>query len=215
MDQGSSPYIQMIQECEAVIVRIRAAIRAGTATSEEVGNDFAFIQSSITPRLVGYARKAAWMSPLAMEEALEAMHDRLFQDIWSLSFVSLETQFGAYLRSMPIRVLQQMSRKHVAPDVSLPVERLDEPLGEDGMPLHEAVGDPHATRAFDEIGEREALNEAIAQLPPDERHVIMLRLQDIENSEIARRLGVSAPTATRIYQRAVTNLKRRLTPEEE
>ena len=91
MAAGVSPYIQMIQACEAAIVRIRAALRSGAGDSEEVGADFEFIRISVTPRLIGYARKAGWMAPTAAEEALEAMYDRLFEDIWSLNFASLET----------------------------------------------------------------------------------------------------------------------------
>ena len=207
-----SSYIQMIQACEAAIVRIRERLRAGAGDSEEVGADFEFIRDSVTPRLIGYARQAHWMAPAADEEALEAMYDRLFEDIWSLSFVSLETQFGAYLRSMPVRVLQNTRRKHVAPGVSEPVERLDEPMGDDGMLRHEAIDDPRAVEPFQAIGEHEELREAIAGLPPEERHVIRLRLQDVENNEIARQLGVSPATATRIHQRAVDRLKRRLNP---
>ena len=205
----------MIQECEAAIVRIRAALRAGNTSSEEVGADFEFITRSVTPRLIGLARRELWISPVLLEEALDAMRDRIFDDIWSLTFVSLETQFGAYLRSMATRVLFNLQRKHFPQGVSEPVERLDEPVGEDGLLRHETVDDPRAMEPFQTLGDDEELREAIAGLPPDERQVIRLRLQDVENNEIARQLGVSAATATRIYQRAVDRLRRGLNPPQE
>ena len=83
------------------------------------------------------------------------------------------------------------------------------------MPRHETIEDPRATAPFEAVGEQEALLAAITHLPPDERQVIRLRLQDVENREIARQLGVSPPTATRVYQRAVDRLKRRLNPPQE
>jgi len=208
-------YFQMVQDCEAAISRIRAAIRAGTPQTEQVGAEFGFILAACEPKLIGFARRVAGLGALAFEEALEAMQDRLLDDIWSLGYASLETQFGAYLNSMPLRVIWQTMRKYGGTNASLRVERLDAPLGDTGLPLHESVADPAAAAAFDAISDQDALAAAIAALPPDERLVIALRRAGQDNNIIARRLGVSPATATRIYQRAVVQLRRWLLPHEE
>ncbi|MBA3947672.1 MAG: sigma-70 family RNA polymerase sigma factor [Herpetosiphonaceae bacterium] len=215
MDTALSPYFRMIQDCEAAIIRIRAAVRAGMDHDEATNTDFGFILNAVTPRLTGCTRTLTAISPLAQEEALEEMQYRLYLDIWSLSFVSLETEFGAYLRSMPIRVLRSTKRKYLPDGASLPPQRLDEPIGEDGMLRHEAVADTRSEAAFEAIGEREALAAALAQLPGLERAVLRLRLTDVDNNVIARQLGVSPPTATRIYQRALAQLKRIFNPNTE
>lgn len=215
MDEGSSPYFTMIQACEAAIVRIRTAIRAGNRTSEAVGEDFMQIRQAVTPRLTRYAMSVRHLAPEATEEALEAMFDRLLDDVFSLGYVSLETQFGAYLNSMPKRILYKIRRKYVRDDASLMVERLDAERYEDGTSLHETVVDPQAEQFFAAIGEREALQAAINQLPDAERQVIVLRLHGHENNAIAQFLGVSPATATRIYQRAIAALQQRLGPIQE
>ncbi len=210
-----SAYFQMVQRCEAAIIRIRAAIRTGAPHSEQVGADLSLILDSCAPRLIGFARRVAGLGPLAFEEALEAMHDRLLDDIWSLGYTSMETQFGAYLNSMPLRVLWKIARKYGATAASLQVARLDAPVDAEGLPLHATLSDPAAAGAFDAIGEREALDAAIAALPPAERLVLGLRRAGVDNNAIARQLGVSPATATRIYQRGVAALRRALLPDEE
>lgn len=215
MDEGSSPYITMIQACEAAIVRIRAAIRAGNRSNDTVGEDFMQIRQAVTPRLTRYAMSVRHLAPEAAEEALEAMFDQLLDDVFSRGYVSLETQFGAYLNSMPKRILYKIRRKYLRADASLMVERLDAERYADGTTLHETVTDPQAEQFFATIGEREALYAAINHLPDAERHVIVLRLQGYENNAIAQFLGVSPATATRIYQRAIVALRERLGPIQE
>ena len=215
MDEGLSPYFALIQRCEAAIVRIRAARRAGTSHTDAVGDEYQLIRQAVTPRFTSYATRIAAYAPEAADEALDAMFDQLFDDVWSLTYVSLETQFGAYLNSMPKRILQKIRRKHVRDDASFIVERLDALGVDDGTSLHDTAADPHAQTAFAHIAEREALADAIQHLPPAERHVIQLRLQGYENNAIAHQFGVSASTASRIYTNAVALLQQRLGVGEE
>ena len=215
MEDASSPYIAMIQECEAAIVRIRTALRAGNGNSEAVGQDFEQIRQAVTRRLTRYATSVAHLAPESADEALEAMFNRLLDDIWSLTYVSLETQFGAYLNSMPKRVLYKIRRKYVRADASFILERLDADDLDDGQARHEIVADPRLEQAITNVGEREALHAAIAQLPDADRHVVLLRMQGYENNAIAQLLGVSPATATRIYKRAIAALRQRLGQPEE
>jgi RNA polymerase sigma factor (sigma-70 family) len=215
MEEGSSPYIVKIQACEAAIGRIRAAIQAGQSNSEQVAEDFELVRTTAAPLFVKFARSVERVGPTAAEEALEAMEERLLRDIWSPTFVSLETGFGVYIKQMPIRIIQTITRKNTLGSASFPMERLDAPIGEDGMLLHEAVSDPHASAEVEAVAEREALQQALAQLPPMERQALMLRMQGESNNMVAESLGVSQATASRLYRRAVDQLKRLLGPSEE
>lgn len=206
---------QLIQECEAAIVRIRTAIREGRGNTDDVGAEWEFIQRSVQPRFIAYARRLRWMGAQVFEEALLAMNDRLFDNIWSLTFPSLETGLGSYLHHMPWRVLQETARKYRPDGVSQLIEHLDETIGEDGMQRHEMVEDPRAEAAIGGLADRHDLREAIDRLPALEQEVVRLRLQDIDNNAIAHRLGVAPATATRIWKRAVEMLKQQLDAPEE
>lgn len=214
VDPRGSSYFQMIQDCEAAIVRVRAAIRAGATADEVVGADLHMILESVEDRLVRYAKQVAFLGPEAFEEALDALRDRLLDDIWSLGYTTMETQFGAYLKTRPLRVLQQIARKYGRTSVSPSMERLDRPAGDEGQTLGDTLADPAAGDPFDALADADEQHErtarlasAIDALPPDERLVIRQRMAGAENNAIARQLGVSAATATRIYKRALDRLR--------
>jgi len=215
MDKEPSPYLAMIQRCEAAIARIRAARRAGNTNSDAVGQDWIHIRQAVRPRLARYAMAVRNLAPEAADEALEAMLERLLYDVLSPGYVSLETQFGAYLNSMPKRVVFKMRRKYIHDNASFMMERLDADSDEDGQSMHETLADPRAEQPFAAIGEREALSAVIARLPDADRHVVVLRLQGYENNAIAQLLGVSPATASRIYQRAISALRQQLGQVEE
>ena len=196
-----------IHACEAAIVRIRMALRAVNGHAESVGEDFEMIRSAVTPKFVWYARCLGARTSSAVQEALDAMYDRLFDDIWSLSYVSLETQFGAYLRSMPLRVIQTIQRRYQSPGSTTLLERLDEVASEEGLLRHELVDDVRAERAVHAIADREAFSDVWAQLSAEEQHVISWRLDGLKNGDIAHKLGVSPSTATRIHQRAADKIR--------
>lgn len=215
MDEAPSPYIARILACEAAIVRIRAAKQAGQLDTDQVAGDLELILAIAVPIFVSRARNIAWVGPIAAEEALEEMIHRLQIDILSTTFPSLETGFGAYLKTMPIHIIQTMMRKNVLGSDSSPMERLDAPIAEDGMLLHETVSDPQAISDFQALSDQEELQQALDQLPPSQRLALVLRFQGESNNAVADRLGVSPATATRLCQRAIDQLKNRLRASEE
>lgn len=214
MSDQLAPYIATIQRCEAAIIRIRTAIRAGNGDAPEIGDDFMAIWTAVAPQLSRYARRVRHLAPEAEDEALDAMFDQLRKHIWSLTFPSLETGFGAYLKHMPLRVVDTMQRKYGATGVSSTVARLDA-VNEDGLALHETVADPQAEAAFAGLEQHTDLHAAIARLPDAERHVITMRLHDYQNNMIAQQLGISPSSASRIYTSALTLLRQRLLGNEE
>jgi RNA polymerase sigma factor (sigma-70 family) len=206
--------IATIQACEAAIARVRAAIRAGTQDTEAVAHDLIFLQDAVEDRFVRYARRVATLGPQAFEEALDALNDRLLDDIWSLGYQTMETKFGSYLKTRPLRVLQQIARKYGRTSVSSIVERLDQPATEGGQALGETIADPFASAAIDQIADDDERQMMIARvramidtLPTDERFAVRQRMNDRSNNEIASQLGVSIATASRIYTRALERLR--------
>ncbi len=214
-DDPAAPFAH-IQQCEAAIGRIRAAIHAGQQHSDQVTADLAMIQGVAHPIFARRARQVAWISPLAVEEAFEALDEQLFKDVWKTTFPSLETGFGAYLKTMPVRMLDRITRKNLPGNDSSPVERLDMPTRDDGLLLHETVGDVRSTATIEGIADREAMDQALQQLPPMERRAFELRYAaGLSNNDLAQQLGVSAPTASRLVDRAKTHLARILRTSEE
>ncbi|HEX6291270.1 MAG TPA: sigma-70 family RNA polymerase sigma factor [Herpetosiphonaceae bacterium] len=215
MDDAPSPHVARILACEAAIVRIRAALRAGQQNADQVADDFELVFATVAPIFIRSARSIAWVGPTAAEEALDAMVYRLQIDVMSETFPSLETGFGAYLRTMPVRIIQTLKRKNMVDAVSSPMERLDAPIAEDGMLLHETVSDPDATSDIQALADHEAIQHALDRLPPMQRAAIVLRLQGESNNAVADRLGVSPATATRLCQRAIDQIKVQLRASEE
>lgn len=203
-----TPYRQMILDCEAAIARARELIRAGRMNDPQVGEALMFVLHAVEIRLIGYARRVADLGPEAFEEALEALNDRLIDDMLSPGYVTLETQFGAYLKTRPFRVLQEVARKYGRSGVSSPVARLDHVSGEGDMTLAEQLPDLQTSALLDQLATREMLQSALNQLPADERYVLRQRLAGVDNNTIARQLSVSAATATRVYQRALATMRR-------
>lgn len=215
MDDAPSPYIARILACEAAIVRIRAAQQAGQINSDQVADDFDLILKTAVPNFVHKAHEIAWIGPIAAEEAIDEMTHRLHTDILKATFPSLATGFGAYLNTMPGLIIQTIKRKNMLGSDSSPMERLDAPIAEDGMLLHETVSDPHAISDFQALADQEELQQALDQLPPQQRLALVLRLQRESNNTVADRLGVSPATATRLCQRAIEQIKRWLRASEE
>lgn len=215
MDEGLSPFSARIQASQAAIGRIRAARAAGTTDADQVAEDWNLIRSTAAPTFTRFARSLDWLGPLAAEEALEAIEERLVIDVCSTTFPSLETGFGVYIKQMPPHITEAIRRKNMVNGALSPIERLDAPVGDDGILLHETVGDPQASANIDAVADREAIQATLAQLPVMQRQAFLLRTSGASNNEVADQLGVSAATATRLYQRALEQLKHYLRDREE
>lgn len=215
MDEGLFPYFARIQAAEAAIGRIRAAMAAGDNDAPHVADDWNFVRDTAVPAFVRKARQIDRLGPLAVEEAREAMEAKLALDVLSPTFASLETGFGSYLRDMPIRIVNAVRRKNTLGGASSPMEQLDAPVGDDGLLMHETVRDPHASDEIDAVANHEAIQAALAQLPIMQRQAFLLRTEGASNNDVADQLGVSAATATRLYQRARDYLQQQLRAWEE
>ncbi len=103
-----------------------------------------------------------------------------------------------------LEALGALASRHAAP---LPMG--DEPT--DGRPTPLAESDP----GFADVTVRLALGPALASLDVRERRLIELRfVQDLSQSEIATRLGMSQMHVSRLLRRALTRLEDQLQRDE-
>lgn len=207
MSKQPQPYIQMIQACEAAIIRIRIAMRTGNGDSSEVSEDFAFIRRSVMSSFTRFADSVKNLAPDAKEEGRQAMFDQLQDHICSLTYPTLETRFGAYLKRTPLRSIGKTRKNYTQPGQTGAVSRLDAVQNDDGCTLGDITADPQAEAAFDNVISRMVLKDACAQLSDQERQVIALLVYGYSNNEVAQRLAISPSKVTRLRQRVATHLR--------
>ena len=87
---------------------------------------------------------------------------------------------------------------------------LDAPAGgEDGLTLSERLGGQDSN--LDRVELQGLLDSAMVHLTPREREIMYLRfVEELPQSEVARRLGISQMHVSRLQRAAVETLKRRL-----
>jgi len=91
---------------------------------------------------------------------------------------------------------------------------LSTPVGEDdGAVLSDVLGAPDPR--LESVADRQALHEALADVPERERQILMLRFfANMTQSEIAERVGVSQMHVSRLLTRTLADLRARLLVEE-
>jgi RNA polymerase sigma-B factor len=84
---------------------------------------------------------------------------------------------------------------------------LHTPLGDDGsQELGDVIGSPDA--ALENIADRHALDEAVRELPPQIRSLIIMRFYgNLTQSEIAAEFGISQMQVSRLLRRGLTWLR--------
>jgi len=91
---------------------------------------------------------------------------------------------------------------------------LSTPVGaDDGAVLSDVIGAPD--ERLESVADRQALHEALADVPMRERQILMLRFfANMTQSEIADRVGVSQMHVSRLLTRTLADLRARLLVEE-
>jgi RNA polymerase sigma-B factor len=91
---------------------------------------------------------------------------------------------------------------------------LSTPVGDDdGAVLSDVLGAPD--ERLESVADRQALHEALADVPVRERNILMLRFfANMTQSEIAERVGVSQMHVSRLLTRTLADLRTRLLVEE-
>ena len=107
----------------------------------------------------------------------------------------------AYLLRLAHNAVVDLIRRRSARD------RYTDELGRQSEQLFEPASNP------DDEGFRAALSDALAELPPDQRAVVHLRLwEGLKFEEIAELLSTSLNTTTSRYRYGIDKLRQRLRP---
>jgi RNA polymerase sigma factor (sigma-70 family) len=212
MAQERSWY-EVVQECQARVVRIRAVLTTGGTLTPELQSDLDAVILAMRNWLIGRVRQYG-LTEDAFGDVLLAVIEQLHRDLRSPGFGSMERKFGAYITSTVNRIL--FERRKTDQTNPLSFLSLDAPTGDDGLPLHRMIEDKTLEQHADTYQEeqiRARLAAAIARLPVIERQVVTLRLEGVASVDIARQFGMSPANVTHIHHRAVKRLKQILTGE--
>jgi RNA polymerase sigma-70 factor (ECF subfamily) len=187
-----------VADDELTSLHLQRAV-AGDAGSQ------AFVVERFTPVLLAQARHRLQGRLAAVCEPIDVV-----QEVWSIALPrlgDLQPRDGRYtpvlLRFLATTVLRRVNwlvRKHLTA----------------GRPLAGEAGDVQAlpddvtgaiTRAHcADVAQK--LEAALAELPDDEREVVVLRgIEQLSNRAVARQLGVEDFVVTRRYQRALRRLQ--------
>jgi RNA polymerase sigma-B factor len=122
---------------------------------------------------------------------------------------TLTQELGRSPRVSDIAARLEISQEEVSEAMSVAqgytALSIEDPGGEDGTPLAEVLGgiDPE----FGDAETRSSMREALSALPEKDRAVVFLRFyEDLTQTEIAERVGVSQMQVSRILTRALVEL---------
>jgi RNA polymerase sigma factor (sigma-70 family) len=88
------------------------------------------------------------------------------------------------------------------------LDAADRMIASTGNPLGELLADTHALAPFEKIENQTVLLNAIAQLSPTQRQVIQdTFLRELDDAQIARRLGKSKQAIYNLRHRALARLQ--------
>ncbi len=122
---------------------------------------------------------------------------------------TLTQELGRSPRMSDIAARLEISQEEVSEAMSVAqgytALSIEDPGGEDGQPLSEVLGGFDAE--FDDAEIRSNMSQALAALPERDRIVVYLRFyEDLTQTEIAERVGVSQMQVSRILTRALSEL---------
>jgi len=183
-------------------LHVRAAVAGDAQGIENLVRRF-------TPFLLAQARYR-----LAGAAAAHCEPEDVVQETWAITLprlTDLRARDGRltpvlmkFLATTLLRCVAQVMRKHVMRRPQA------QPTGSDGRdPLQQLPAETSGvvTRLC-RRGEVDALRDAIAALPEDERVVLVLRgIEQHSNGEVARVLGIDDSAVTRRFQRALASLR--------
>ena len=210
MAQERSWY-EVVQECQARVVRIRAVLTTGGVLTPELQADLDAVILAMRNWIIGRVRQFR-LDDDEFGDVLLAVIEQLHRDLRSPGFSSMERKFGAYISTTVNRLLYERKRRQQRALSS--IESLDAPIGDDGPPLHEVIEDTTPERLAEEYHEKQLhqqLHAAIVALPVIERIVITYRLRGARGTDIAQMLGMSPANVSHTCNRAVRRLRQALT----
>lgn len=170
----------------------------------------AFVSYAV-PTILGelrrYFRDASWAVhvPRARQEAamrIEDARDRLTSDLGRSPTVQ---ELAQYLELRSDEVLDALTAAQSYTAVSLDAPRSTSPEGE-ALPYRDAIGEIDSR--YELIEADATIAAALRHLQPRERYALHLRfVEDLPQSEIAARVGVSQMQVSRLLRRSLERLR--------
>ena len=199
---------------DIVQVGFLGLIKAIDRFDPELGNEFTtFATPTVTGEIKRYFRDKGWAIrfPRRLQELYQQVLRANEELKRELSRTPRVAEIAERLKVSEEEVLEAMEMSPAKAPLSL-----NAPAGgdaaEDGRSLFEAIG--NADPNLDRVEMRDVLRRAMEHLTPRERSIMAMRFYDeMSQSEIAKRLGISQMHVSRLQRAALDHL-REVVPQE-
>ncbi len=185
-------------------------VRAASRFNPDYGTEFhSFAVPTILGELRRHFRDQAWAArvPRSLQEMTLKVQKTADELRASKGTDPTPADIAESLGLLEEEVLQAMQARGEA----MSSKSLDHPMGEDGDEAYgDLVGEADASLEYVEL--REAVREALAQLPEREREILTMRFfGERTQSEIAEQLGLSQVHVSRLITRTLAALREHVT----
>ena len=199
---------------DIVQVGFLGLIKAIERFDPAMGNEFTtFATPTVAGEIKRYFRDKGWAIrfPRRLQELYQSVV-RVNEELKNeLNRQPTVAEVAARLNVSPDDVLEAMEMSTAYTPVSID-SSAGQDQGDDGRQLSESIGgdDPN----LDRVEMRDVLQRAMAHLNPRERAIMAMRFYDeLSQSEIARRLGISQMHVSRLQRAALEQLRQYLPQE--
>ncbi|MCH8815229.1 MAG: sigma-70 family RNA polymerase sigma factor [Chloroflexi bacterium] len=138
------------------------------------------------------------------------------QDAFISAYRSIRSFRGGSFKSWLFRIGANACYDELRRQRSRPSRSLDEPVGEDERTIEVPDTGPTPEESAENVELRDAMGEAIAGLPPDQRLAIIMRdVQGLDYEEISEATNANLGTVKSRINRARTRLRKALLAKRE
>jgi len=193
---------------DIVQVGFLGLIKAIERFDPDLGNEFTtFATPTVTGEIKRYFRDKGWAIrfPRRLQELYQQVlraNEELKRDLGRTPRVA---EIAERLKVSEEEVLEAMEMSPAKAPLSLNAP-VSSDSGDDGRSLSDAIGNPDAN--LDRVEMRDVLRRAMEHLTPRERSIMAMRFYDeMSQSEIAKRLGISQMHVSRLQRAALDHLR--------
>jgi RNA polymerase sigma-B factor len=199
---------------DIVQVGFLGLIKAIDRFDPDLGNEFTtFATPTVTGEIKRYFRDKGWAIrfPRRLQELYQQVLRANEELKRELNRTPRVVEIAERLKVSEEEVLEamEMSPAHAPLSLNAPVSS---DAAEDGRSLFDSIGNPDPN--LDRVEMRDVLRRAMEHLTPRERSIMAMRFYDeMSQSEIAKRLGISQMHVSRLQRAALDHL-RQVVPQE-
>lgn len=201
---------------DIVQVGFLGLIKAIERFEPEMGNEFTtFATPTVTGEIKRYFRDKGWA--IRFPRRLQELYQQVLRTNEDLKKELGRTprvpEIAERLKVSEEEVLEALEMSPAHAPISLSAT-IGSDSGEDGRSLFDSLG--NADPNLDRVEMRDVLRRAMEHLTPRERAIMAMRFYDeMSQSEIAKRLGISQMHVSRLQRAALEHLREKLPAEAE